>query len=46
MVCGSSRYDEPVVVPTEGDILALLAAADKLANSKNKRTNPTAALFK
>lgn len=35
---GSSRYDEPVVVPTEKDVRALLAAADRLANSKNKRT--------
>jgi integrase len=30
-----SRYDEPVRVPTEKDIMALLAAADSLANSKN-----------
>lgn len=34
---GSSRYDEPVTIPTESDVRALLAAADKLANSKNKR---------
>lgn len=32
---GQSRYDEPVRVPTEDEIRALLAAADRLANSKN-----------
>jgi integrase len=31
----SSRYDEPVTIPSEADIHALLAAADRLANSKN-----------
>jgi len=30
-----SRYDEPVRVPTEREIKALLAAADRLANDKN-----------
>jgi integrase len=34
----SSRYDEPVIIPTEGEVLELLAAADRLANSKNKQT--------
>lgn len=34
----SSRYDEPVTIPTERDIHALLKAADRLANSKNKQT--------
>lgn len=38
---GSSRYDEPVTIPTESDVRALLAAADKLANSKNKRIQKT-----
>ena len=32
---GQSRYDEPVRVPTEDEIRALLDAADRLANSKN-----------
>lgn len=32
-----SRYDEPVTIPTEADVLALLAAADRLANSKNRQ---------
>jgi integrase len=30
-----SRYKEPVVIPSEKDVMDLLAAADKLANSKN-----------
>jgi hypothetical protein len=34
----SSRYDEPVTIPTERDIHALLKAADRLANSKNEQT--------
>jgi integrase len=34
---GSTRHDEPVVIPTERDVQAMLAAADKLANSKNKQ---------
>jgi integrase len=33
----SSRYDEPVTIPTERDIHALLKAADGLANSKNPK---------
>ena len=33
----SSRYDEPVTIPTERDIHALLKAADRLANSKNEQ---------
>jgi len=32
-----SRYDEPVVIPTPEDVRALLAASDRLANSKNKQ---------
>jgi integrase len=31
----ASRYDEPVVIPTEKEIQSLLSAADRLANSKN-----------
>jgi integrase len=31
-----ARYKEPVVIPSKGDIVALLAAADRLANSKNQ----------
>lgn len=34
-VTAASRYDEPVTIPTESDIAELLAAADRLANSKN-----------
>ena len=30
-----SRYDAPVVIPTIKEVAALLAAADRLANSKN-----------
>ena len=37
-ISSSSRYDEPVNIPTEREIGALLAAADKLANFK-KRTS-------
>jgi integrase len=33
----SSRYDEPATIPTEADIHALLAAADRLSNSKNPK---------
>lgn len=33
----SSRYDEPKTIPSECDVQALLAAADRLANSKNAR---------
>jgi integrase len=31
----TSRYDEPVAIPSETEIQALLAAADRLANSRN-----------
>jgi len=34
---GGSRYDEPVAIPTEKEVHDLLAAADTLANSKNKQ---------
>ena len=34
---GSSRYDVPVVIPTEREVFALLGAADALANSKNEQ---------
>ncbi|MHC2633936.1 integrase [Bradyrhizobium liaoningense] len=34
-VTASSRYDEPVVIPTEREIQQLLAAADRLASSPN-----------
>lgn len=30
-----TRYSEPVTIPTQADIMALLTAADRLANSKN-----------
>lgn len=36
-----SRYDEPVIIPTPEDVQALLAAADRLANSKNRQTART-----
>lgn len=32
---GRSRYDEPITIPTEREVQELLAAADRLANSKN-----------
>ena len=34
---GGSRYDAPVVIPTEREAYALLTAADDLANSKNRQ---------
>jgi integrase len=34
-VSSTSRYDEPISIPTEREIDSLLSAADKLANSKN-----------
>lgn len=34
-VRADSRYQEPVVIPSKEDIVQLLAAADRLANSKN-----------
>lgn len=40
-VTASSRYDEAVVIPSERDIQNLLAAADRLANSSNKKTAKT-----
>jgi integrase len=36
-----SRYQEPVVIPTQQEIVKLLQAADQLANSKNKLTART-----
>lgn len=33
----NSRYDEPVSIPTEQEVQDLLAAADRLANAKNKK---------
>lgn len=36
-----SRYDAPVVIPTINEVTRLLAAADRLANSKNKQTART-----
>src|SRR5690606_30144103 len=32
----NSRYDEPASIPTEQEVHNLLAAADRLANAKNK----------
>lgn len=32
-----SRYETPVIIPSERDVFALLAAGDSLANSKNKQ---------
>lgn len=37
----TSRYDEHVRIPTVGEIHALLAAADRLANSKNAQMSRT-----
>ena len=36
-VRGDFRYDTPIEIPTVEDIAALLAAADRLANSKNEQ---------
>ncbi len=36
-----SRYREPVVIPTPAEVLELLRAADRLANSKNRQTART-----
>lgn len=33
----TSRYDEPITIPTEEEVLKLLSAADRLANSKDLR---------
>lgn len=35
-VAATSRYDEPVVIPTEREIQELLAAADRLANPRQR----------
>lgn len=40
-ITATSRYDEPVKIPTLADIKALLRAADKLANSKNAQIEKT-----
>src|ERR1700730_7111677 len=40
-VRADSRYQEPVSIPTKQEIIALLAASDRLANSKNKLTAKT-----
>lgn len=40
-VAASSRYEGPVKIPSEADVHALLAAADRLANSKNKQIAKT-----
>ena len=36
-----SRYKEPVVIPSEQEVMSLLNAADRLANSKNRQTQRT-----
>ncbi len=36
-----SRYQEPVIIPSKADVVALLAAADRLANSKNAQIERT-----
>ena len=36
-----SRYDKPVEIPSVRDVAALLEAADRLANSKNRQTART-----
>jgi len=36
-----SRYEEPVTIPSEKEVMDLLAAADRLANSKNRQTQRT-----
>ena len=33
-----SRYEEPVTIPSEKEVMDLLAAADRLANSRNRQT--------
>lgn len=37
-VRNETRYDEPVAIPTPAEVMALLRAADSLANSKNLQT--------
>jgi integrase len=36
-----SRYEEPVTIPSEKEVMDLLAAADTLANSKNRQIQRT-----
>jgi len=36
-----SRYEEPVSIPSEKEVMDLLAAADRLANSRNLQTQRT-----
>ena len=36
-----SRYEEPVIIPSEKEVMDLLAAADRLANSKNRQIQRT-----
>ena len=36
-----SRYEEPVTIPSEKEVMDLLAAADRLANSRNLQTQRT-----
>jgi integrase len=36
-----SRYEEPVIIPSEKEVMDLLAAADRPANSKNRQTQRT-----
>lgn len=38
---GASRYDQPIVIPTVKEVRALLSAADRLANSRNLKTQRT-----
>lgn len=40
-ITNSSRYDEPVRIPTEKEVHALLTAGDRLANSKNAQIQKT-----
>lgn len=40
-VAPASRYEEPVTIPSEADVHALLQAADRLANSKNQQIAKT-----
>lgn len=36
-----SRYDNPVAIPTQGEVRSILEAADSLANSKNRQIQRT-----
>lgn len=36
-----SRYEEPVTIPSEKEVMDLLSAADRLANSRNRQTQRT-----